>query len=445
MPRPHAAALLWVSLTMCLVSVVVCGCGGGGASSPTIGQSSDVDQLGPRSVQLNNYNNWAAPSPRQSDYDRQVEILARRDRICMSEVYSFNSSLTPDRLRQLNPRARIFRLYDLICKNSWDSDWKDYASLGDRYMCTPIFLQHISASDWWLRDGQGNIIKENERTWFLDVGKPGFKEMMLDNILSRMEGKGFDGVVLDYHGVGPDLYAKWIIGRGLQPPSAYPTEQDWFTKAVRPMIQHVVGGLRSHGYQVVVNCAGEYYTQLPELQWLRSQIDGSIYEVWSLQSSGDWLSPRHVEQRINSYLDDPLEAWTADYGLRGPGDTERGPDPEYDRKCQVALAMYYIALPQAPALRAKRSYHHYKNMQVYWENLWDWRIGEPEALPVKMSDKYFWSRKYTGGLVLLNYDEDQTVTYVLDRRYRTPTGQVLSGSVTVRPHTGLILAVDGAR
>lgn len=444
MPEARAASLVWAGLAMCLVSIVVCGCGGGGPSSPTIDLAA-ADQLGPRSVQLNNYNNWAAPMYGSADYDQQVQALARRDRICMTEVYSFNSRLTPDRLRQLNAGAKVYRIYDLICKNTWDSDWKDYALLGDRYMCTPIFYQHIVANDWWLRDGDGNIIKENDRTWFLDVGKSGFKEMMLDNILARVEGKGFDGIVLDYHGVASDVYGKWITGRGLPAPTAYPTEYEWFTEAVKPMIEHVIVGLRSHGYEVIVNCAGEYYTTHPDLQWLRSKIDGSIYEVWSLQSNGDWLSPRQVENRIGSFLNDPLEAWTADFGLRGPGDTQFGPDPEYDRKFHVALAMYYIALPQSPALRSKRSYHHYKNMLVYWEQLWDWRIGEPEALPVKMPDKYFWSRKYTGGLVLLNYDENQTVTYPLDRRYRTPTGQVLTGSVTVRPHTGLILAVDGVR
>lgn len=443
MPEARAASLLWVGLAMCLVSIVVCGCGGGGASSPTIDLAA-ADQLGPRSVQLNNYNNWTSPKPGSADYDEQLQALARRDRICMNEQYGLRSGLSPQMLRQLNPSAKVYRLYALCAKSQQDSDWTGSALPGGQFLQTPLSYQDIVTNDWWLRDGNGTIVKENDIVWFIDVGKPGVKEALLENILARVEGKGFDGIVLDYHGLF--YISKWVTGRGLVPPLAYGNEEEWFAKAAMPMLAYVIDGIRSRGYEVIVNCAGQHGSSLGEFQWLRGLIDGSVYELWSLNPGGDWLLPHDAEMQINSFLDDPLEAWTADFFLRGPGCIrDSGPDPEYDRKFQVALAMYYVALPPSPALRAKRFYGHYKNSKADWESLWDWRIGEPEALPVKMPDKYFWSRKYTGGLVLLNYDEDQTVTYPLDRRYRTPTGQVLTGSVTVRPHTGMILAVDGVR
>lgn len=438
----HAAVLL-VGLALLVFSTVICGCGGGRISSPVSELRGAPDAMAMRSVQLNSYNTWGPPRPSSSEYDMRVQCLAMRNRIVMPEKFSVLSNLTPQMLRQMNPRAKVYRLYDLCCKNSWDSDWIDYSSLGDRFVQTPILYQDIVANDWWLRDGNGDIVKENERTWFLDVGKPGVKEMLLKNILARVEGKGFDGIVLDYHGADGGLFDKWITGKGLPNPVQYSGEADWFYKAVKPMLLHVAGGLRSRGYEIIANCAGEYYSPHSESQWLRSLIDGSVYELWALNSDTEWASQRIVELRINSFLDDPLEAWTADYGLRGPeGLGEQGSDPEYYRKFTVSLAMYYIGLPQSADLRARRFFNRYGNMEADWESLWDFYIGDPSALPEKRSGKYFWSRKYTQGLVLLNYEHSEAITYPLDRAYRTPKGTALTKSVTVKPHTALILAAQ---
>ncbi len=439
----RTAFVFLIGICVLVISALVSGCGGGGRISSPLVRLPSGGSLGVRSVNLNNYNNWREPNPRSADYAEKVQCLAKRDRICMTERYSYDSKLTPDRLRQLNPRARIYRVFDLICKNNWDSDWRGGAPIGDQFLQTPIPYQEIVDNDWWLRDGNGEIVKENERTWFLDVGKPGLKEMLLEKMLSRLEGKGFDGVVLDYHGADKHLYNTYATQMG-PAPEAYSSEEEWFAKAVKPMLEYVINGVRSRGYELIVNCAGQHYNLDPRVQWLRGRIDGSIYEVWALQDDTDWMDPDGVELRINSFLDDPLEAWTADFGLRGPGcTTEPGPDPEYNRKFTVALAMYYISLPQSPALRAKRFYGHYKNMQVEWEPLWDFSIGDPAELPKKKSDSYFWSRRYTAGLVLLNYEAGESITFALDRSYRTPTGQVVSGSVTIGPHSAMILAVNG--
>ncbi len=441
----RAFALLRVGLAASAVSVAVCGCGGGGAGlgHPT-GTLASSGQTASRSLQLNNYNNWAAPGPSTGDYEEKVQMLARRNRICMTEVFSYNSELTPAQLRRMNPQAKVYRVYDLICKSNWDSDWRNGGSHGDLFLCTPILLAEIVKNDWWLRDGNGEIVKENDSTWFLDVGKPGFKEMMLRNMLARMDGKGFDGVVLDYHGLDGGFFDKWIIAPGLPAPPEYASQSEWANKALKPMLEYVIDGLRSRGYEIVVNCAGPCYTSSSDLRWLRSRINGTIYELWALESGGDWQMPHIVENLINSLLDDPLEVWTADFGLRGPGCVEYDPDPEYERKLMVSLAMYYVGLPQSPALRARRSFGQYKNMLVHWEPLYDLDIGEPLGLPEKTAGKYCWSRPYTSGLVLLNYEESSPVTFPLDRAYRTPSGEVLTGEVTLEAHSALILTRDGA-
>ncbi|MBP6963263.1 MAG: hypothetical protein KBC96_02535 [Armatimonadetes bacterium] len=429
---PRSASVIKVGALLLILSGLLCGCGGGGSTSslselPASGPALDV-----RSVNLNNYNNWTPPRPERADYGEQVRLLAARDRICMTEFYARRSGLTPDTLRRMNPNAKIYQTYVLCGKNMLDPDC---AGVTGSHLQTPMLYDEIVKNDWWLRDGDGNVIKENDQLRFLDAGKPGFKEMVLANVLARMEGKGYDGVLFDYHLVNQGMYTKWVTGVGIPAPEAYPDERQWFEKAAQPLMDHVVKGLRSRGYEVICNCGGETYDISPEAQWLRGIIDGTVYENWALNSDGEWASQSAVEMRINSFLDDPLDAWVCDYALRSS-------DTEYDKKLEVALAMYYVGLPQSPSLRAKRSYAHYKNQEVFWEPLWDFAIGDPSALPEKMSGKYFWSRKYTQGLVLLNYEHSEAITYPLDRAYRTPKGTALTKSVTVKPHTALILAAQ---
>lgn len=426
------AAVSAVGLVLLVSSLLISGCGGGGGTSSLAELPASGPTLDARSVNLNNYNNWTPPRPERADYDEQVRLLAARDRICMTEFYALRSGLTPDTLRRMNPNAKVYQTYVLCGKNMLDPDCSGV--IGGHLQC-PILYDEIVRNDWWLRDGDGNIIKEHDQLWFLDAGKPGFKEMVLANVLARMEGKGYDGVLFDYHLVNQGMYTKWVTGVGIPAPEAYPDERQWFEKAAQPLMDHVVNGLRSRGYEVICNCGGETYDISPEAQWLRGIIDGTVYENWALDSDGEWASQSAVEMRINSFLDDPLDAWVCDYALRSS-------DAEYDRKFMVALAMYYIGLPQSPQLRAQRSYAHYNAQEVYWEPLWNFYIGDPEAMLDKMSDRCFWSRRYTQGLVLLNYEHNESVTYSLDRTYRTPTGKYVSGRITVQPHTALILAAQ---
>ena len=393
---------------------------------------ADSAQVPKRSVRLNNYNNWHLDDKYFWELDKKLEILARRDNICFSEHWERANKvegwkkINPQTLKALNPKAKVYRVYDLCCKNNWDTDW-DIRDDKSR-MQTPLSRATIDANNWWLRDAGGRIIKENDKTWFLDVGKPGFKEAFLKNVLDRNAGKGFDGFVFDYW--YPYFYGAL---QGRSRPEAYPTDEEWFTKAWKPFITYLTDGLHKAGYRIIGNCVGEYQTTNPREIWQRSKVDGAIYEQWSvdwLNNSGKWLPGSLIEKRINALYKDPLEVWTADLGLQSS-------DPEYERKQTVGLAMYYIAIPVS---QEKRSYHHMKDGNVYWENIWDFYIGLPAEPPVKLPNKYFWSRKYTQGIVLLNYESAKSVTYSLKGEYRNSAGKTISGDVTLSPHTAMILA-----
>lgn len=395
---------------------------------------ADSAQAPKRSVRLNNYNNWYLDEEYSWELDKKLEILARRDNICFSEHWERANKvegwkkINPQTLKTLNPKAKVYRVYDLCCKNTWDTDW-DIRDDKSR-MQTPLTRAAIDANDWWLRDAAGRIMKENDKIWFLDVGKPGFKEAFLKNVLDRNAGKGFDGFVFDYW--YPYFYGV-LLDRSR--PKAYPTDEEWFAKAWKPFITYLADGLHKAGYRIIGNCVGEYQNSNPKQMWQRSKVDGAIYEQWAVDwpvNGGKWLPGSLIEKRINALYKDPLEVWTADYGLENS-------DPEYERKQTVGLAMYYIAIP---ALQENRSYHHMKDACVYWENLWDFYIGLPAEPPVKLPNKYFWSRKYTQGIVLLNYESAKNVTYSLNSKYRNSAGKTISGDVTLSPHTAMILAIE---
>jgi len=215
----------------------------------------------------------------------------------------------------------------------------------------------------------------------------------------------------------------------------YANDDEWFNRAWKPFFEYVVRGVRAQGYKVIGNCAGQYASESPYQDWQRSILDGTVYEQWAVDYT-DWLPGSVIERRIDSFSQDPLEAWTADYGIQDPS------DPLFDQKSVAALAMYYVALPDSPAMRANKSYNHGRCNSVFWEPIWDFYIGEPAEPRAQTPGKYFWSRRFTKGIVLLNYEATETVTFELDRTYMDPTGNMVSGSINVRPHTGVILACD---
>jgi hypothetical protein len=376
----------------------------------------------PRSVRLNNLDNWLYEASNPTEEGQKLQIVAKRDYVCFVEGFGWNA-VTPPMLRGLNPAIKVYRLYDLMCKNTWDSDWTDPTDTTE--MQTPITraVIELDTNDWWLRDGDGEIVKENDTTWFLDVGKEGFKQEFLTNTLARMAGKGFDGILFDYWHPG----LTDILGANPRP-VAYPTDDEWYA-VWQDFVDYVMAGVHGPGYRIIGNCTGEYGTGLPWYEWQRTQVDGTTYGQWAVGWEGEWLTGAIVEGRIGAFLSDPLETWADDFGLRPTL-------ADYNQKRLVGLAMYYIALPR---FRWDRSYHYPADGKVFWDPLWDFYIGWPVNPAVKREGKYFWSRRYTKGYVLLNYEADPSAPFDLAGEYRYPSGALASSPLTLAAHTGVIL------
>jgi hypothetical protein len=383
-----------------------------------------------RSVRLNNYNNWWFMNNDGWDRDRMLSIVAMRDNVCFTECWDGISAAS---IRAINPKARIYRVYDLCVKNSWDTDWSNPDD--DSRMQTPLTKAQISAGDWWLRDRNGEIVKENEGSWFLDVGKPGFKEAYLRNLLSRISGSKFDGVVFDYW--WPYMISAWLTRFGKPVSSQYPTDHDWYQKAWQPFIKYVASGVRAAGYRVIGNNAGFYMDPDPVTLFDRSMIDGVVYESWALGWGGEYISGNKAQQRLRSLHTDPLEVWVADFGL-----TPKLTGTAFDQKRALSLAMYYIAIPID---QSKRSFHYAGSSRVFWDSLWDLNIGRPLGTAKKDPAMLFWSREFTEGLVLLNYEVSRSVTRQLTGAFHTSDGKQVAGQITVPPHSAVLLQRDSSR
>jgi hypothetical protein len=425
--------LIWVAIAV-FITALVSGCGGGGGITPTKSvEQPSIAPSGERSVRISNYNNWNPVCDTEQDNAQKIQILALHSSVVMTEGWSawwVKPPVSPAAIKAINPSTKVYRAYTLLAKPNWDTDWNEPSNVST--MLFPITKAEIDANDWWLRDANGNIVNENTRVWFVDVGKPGFKELFLQRILERNAGKGFDGILFDYW--WPRITRVSELTGCTLPIKGYSSDTDWQEKAWKPFITYVMDGLHAAGYKIVGNCAGDWSDEWdPIVKFQRSKLDGVVYEQWMIdwpQNGSGWLSGDRVEKRINSFQNDPLDVWIGEYGL------QLGIE-DYDRKRLVSLAGYYIAVPQDDS---KRSYHYYRNANIFWDTLWDFSIGKPAETAVKMTGKYFWSRKFTQGIVLLNYEESESISFTLDKTYRDQNSKVYTGKVTLPPHTALILA-----
>lgn len=426
-------------MILLMIMLALYGCGSaphGSANLPSDGSNISRGINGDLcSESINNYGTWGigSTSDSASVLQARLNLLGKRNFVTFGENAEWPndvsgwSKLTPMSIKAINPNAKVYRYYTLMFKDFNDSDWNKASDT--RRMNGLLDHTTVDANDWWLRDGDGNIVPSSRGRYY-DVGKPGFKEAYLKAILDRNAGKGFDGVLLDIW--CPRISVNWFANGYFTThplPAAYKTDADWLNNAWKPFIQYVVDGLHAAGYRVIGNCVGEYDTGDPNYIWQRSVVDGTVYEQWAVNWDGSWLSGSTMERRINDLRSEPLETWITDAGLKSSLS-------DYDQRHAVALAAFLIG---TTGDLTKQSYgNSYDSGNPFWRSLWDVNVGTPSELAVKMSGRYFWSRQFSGGIVLLNYDSE-SVSFSLPGTYADMAGATYFGSISVPAHTGLIL------
>lgn len=424
-----------------------------------------------RSVWLSNFENWTCVVD-ASEPDRDaVSNLARRDSICLTESWNYAREFRPQDFAALNPGLKIYRIWSCE-KAPWESDWTNASPNKalppgiekHERLQTPLFWQDIESKGWWVFDSVGKSVRSGSDTHWMNMGLKAMQDSYIGNVLARTKTDtksypGFTGIISD--ACVPCL--SWYLN-GQPFPTSYVDDEDWFNSAYKPFSDYLLSQCKKKGLRFIRNlgsCAsyddqeGDCERMEGPPRWARKGVDGVIYEQWSVDWNGNWLSGKQIEQRITSYAKDPLEAWIGDMGVRDSRlDVKTGKlddDPAYYNKQLVSLAMYYIALPPG---RTDHTYNHYKKNQVYWQprltkdkttsgnfDIYNFDIGVPLQERVKNGSSYAWSRNYSHGLVLLNYDKVE-VAFPLDRVYYDLNGQQYKGSQHLPAHSALILCTD---
>lgn len=431
-------------MILLIVSFFITGCGGGGGGRATLPAPSPQTPVieTTRSLQLNNYGSFHllpdADKNNTSKLEAALKVLAKSDNVCIGEGWQYiNRSpgwtgLTPTSIKALNPKAKVYEYWSAISKPEWDTDWGLATPPSDWRMQCPLTWKQINDNNWWLRDGNGNKVHEpgHDNTWLLDVGKSGFKEAYLAGILNRMRNDRYDGPMIDFLWPGVE---KFMFDRqGIPMPTAYPTDDEWYVKAWQPFLKYVCDGVHEAGYKIIGVNVGLPNSGDPRQDFQRTLFDGTNYERWMFDFDGSYFSGAEAEEMINAAYNDPLECIITDCGLVAS-------DPQYDSKHLVSVAAYYIALP---GTQQNRTYGNKYNQLPHWQPVWDFNIGSPADPMTKMAGKYFWSRKFTNGIVLLNYDASEDITYTLDRAYKDIDGKVYTGRIVVPSHSAKILAIQ---
>lgn len=420
------------------------------------------------------YNIWAFPTWIPSGQtaaqhvitmDTALNTLAHRDSVMLGgRNFRANYAVdgweryNPAEIKLLNPTAKVYFVAVLCAKCMADEDVA-YPLRTPLLMDGLLTKAEIDSEDWWLRDGWGDPVYERDVygdvimmtvggspiqwNWFLDVGKPGFKERYLELILEslnsipgnaessyeRIACDGYDGIVFDYW--QPNMVSRWITDYGLPAPVSYPDDSAWYV-AWKVFFEYMCAGVQAAGYEVIGNCAG---TALQTEQWAidqRAACDGVVYErfVFDFEKNGAGIrSAADVAQSVAEIAADPLVTWVCEEGL-----TELSSDAARE----TSLAFYYVGMSD------RCLYHHPKDdNRPIRDTLWDIDLGLPLERGIRLSvagvTKYAWIRRFWGGCVVASCEAAPFTFTLDDRSYVDLAGTAVSGTITLAPNTGKIL------
>jgi hypothetical protein len=381
---------------------------------------------------MHNYGSWTFINPEDrlnaTALQAQLRVLAKDSDVMLQEGWGvYNNTpgwdgITPESIRALNKEARIYQYWSLMTKPAWDTE----SPTDDRRAC-PLSRIDIDRYDWYLRDGNGNKVREPQST-YIDVGKPGVKEAYLTELLSRLKDKGFDGVVFDI------WFPRWLQqlvfdAQGIPMPAAYPTDDAWYSKAWKPFITHVCNGLHSEGYKIIGNSVGFYGQTCAEQEYQRSLCDGAVCERFIFDWSGKLLPTAEIEKVIMSATNDPLDLWILDTGLEES-------DLDFAAKMQMSYAAYLLTVPIGDAPR--QSFGCPGTDWPKWYPIYGLDIGGPKGIASHEVGRNVWTRPFDNGVVWLNLENEPHSIKLLGK-YRDVDDNILSGTIMLQPHDGLVM------
>ncbi len=252
-------------------------------------------------------------------------------------------------------------------------------------------------SNFWLKDTQGQILKNSHDQYLIDFLKPEVQDLLVKRIVAIARCGLFDGVVLD----GFLNNGTSFVGRQLYPA----TDEDIMTA-----IEQILNSVRQHvrdNFLILVNTNRSKATRYSQyvngtfMETIRDYPGGYTYDgLKEIESTLLWSEENLKEPQINS-----LEGW---------GIPTEPPDSPNNRRWMRLFTTMSLTISDGYVLyNTGRNIFGNPDHEHLWYPFWDADLGRPisaKAQPYQSVDGLF-IREFTNGWAVYNRSGvPQTIT-----------------------------------
>lgn len=313
----------------------------------------------------------------------------------------------------------------------------------------PEEYQLFVNNNWLLKDSNGNYVTFGKTTLMIDVGNPSLQQWVANWFKAYIDSSGADGAYLD--SFVPNLeMAYGASATPINPRTGNPWTAQEFKQAAIDMVNKISDTTGKPAFSNSCYSGDQFYRssyQSTLLDYLlNSRITGLHSEGWiSTWNDPEWYSEEKWLKGIN------MAVWMEDNFL------SKGNKIFWTTAENAAVIWYpegeevlpggvtkeqYITYCYASRLLATKNDGNYMNFGLYMpqhypQSLFEVNIGSPFGNYYKNGNLYI--RQFTDGLVIVNptYSSQQ---FSVNEAYKNAVdGVSVSSSLTVLPHTGIIL------
>jgi len=311
-------------------------------------------------------------------------------------------------------------------------------------------LQLFIDNNWILRDTSGNYVKAyGESAYYVDFGNPAYHTWLANWYEGYIGQYGLDGASLD----------NWFCESSVwyytsQTPINPRTGNQWTNqqicdafKAMTLKVKQVIGS----GKHVLLNGVyngNSFYTSGRNQYFIDGILNGGsdalMSEGWiSSYDASEWYSEETWKKGIDFtvWMEDNFQG---DYFMTICADesffsgNNFPPDMTEAQYQQYVTYCYASRLLTVKQLTAIMCFGYYIE-NAYPQSLFKIKIGTPSESYNILGSSHVYARKFTGGMVLVNPTYDSYTVTIGSGYKNAVTGSFVSSTLTVQPHTSLIL------
>ena len=272
--------------------------------------------------------------------------------------------------------------------------------------------------------------------WAADIGDPGYRRRWIKNTLRRLRGERPGGTRVRVAGVYMDDI-NMVPGHGMDGRISEYTDDAYRAAAVGFAAQ-TARTLARHGFMTMANVGLDVHDPAQRAGLLEVAAAGvTIHREYFVRygtGSPAFASP--PADRGNDWLTElelfeQVQATGAGYvGLVYGGSARRGAEYEIAHYARATFLLGWDGhSPSALAFRTTDE----SNPKEFGS--WQTEIGTPIEPRTQVGDRQAYTRRYTGGIAVVNADPTQSQFFFLDRGYRTRSGLCLS-AIELPPASG---------